>query len=163
MPADLIAAPRHAHARGAAIASICSGVFVLAAAGLLDSGQRQFVPAPVPKQRGGRIGPLLDQVRARLDERWPVDRMAHAAGVSQRILARRMKAATGLTPLGWLTSVRVARAAELLETNETPLADVAAVCGFGSPETFRREFRRARGVSPSQHRAASGAPGTGNM
>jgi len=35
-PAALLAAVRRAHARGARIVSICSGVFVLAAAGLLD-------------------------------------------------------------------------------------------------------------------------------
>lgn len=35
-PAHLLEALRHAHARGARIASICSGVFVLAAAGLLE-------------------------------------------------------------------------------------------------------------------------------
>jgi AraC family transcriptional activator FtrA len=35
-PADLLGALRAAHARGARIASICSGAFVLAAAGLLD-------------------------------------------------------------------------------------------------------------------------------
>lgn len=35
-PEDLVAAVRAAHARGARIASICTGAFVLAAAGLLD-------------------------------------------------------------------------------------------------------------------------------
>jgi transcriptional regulator GlxA family with amidase domain len=35
-PADLVAAVRTAHARGARVASICTGAFVLAAAGLLD-------------------------------------------------------------------------------------------------------------------------------
>lgn len=35
-PASLVAALRAAHARGARLASICSGVFVLAAAGVLD-------------------------------------------------------------------------------------------------------------------------------
>ena len=37
VPAELIAALRKAHGRGARIASICSGAFVLAATGLLDS------------------------------------------------------------------------------------------------------------------------------
>jgi AraC family transcriptional activator FtrA len=35
-PADLVAAVRQAHANGARVASLCSGAFVLAAAGLLD-------------------------------------------------------------------------------------------------------------------------------
>lgn len=228
IPSHLLAALRDAHASGARIASICSGAFVLAAAGLLDGrratthwryasalaerypsihvepdvlyvddgdvltsagsaagldlclhivradfgaacantvarrlvlppqregGQRQFVAAPVPRERGSRIGPLLDAVRARLNESWPLARLAREAGLSSRTLARHMRDRMGETPLGWLTKARVARAAELLETTDVPLADVAAACGFGSPETFRREFRRAHGIAPSQHRA----------
>lgn len=36
VPQDIIEAVRHAHARGARIASICTGAFVLAASGILD-------------------------------------------------------------------------------------------------------------------------------
>jgi len=232
VPDALIKSLQRAHKKGARIASICSGVFVLAAAGLLDGrrvtthwryteqlgalypavrvepdvlyvdegsvltsagsaagldlglhiirrdfgveaanavarrlvlppqrdgGQRQFVAAPVPKAQGGRIAPLLDTMRQELDQPWPVSRMAGQAGLSPRTLARRFGEATGQTPLAWLTSARVENAALLLETTNASLADVALSCGFGSPETFRREFRNQRGISPSQFRAAFGA------
>lgn len=232
VPEELIAALRAAHAKGARLVSICSGAFVLGAAGLLDhrratthwryaerlaakhptadvlpdvlyvddgdvltsagsaagidlclhivrkdfgaeyanavarrlvlpthrdGGQRQFVQAPVPRVRGGRIGPLLDRIREQLDEPWPIKRMAADTGMSTRTFARRFSEATGSTPLAWLTATRVSRAAALLESSNSPLADIAMSCGFGSLETFRREFRSARGVSPSRHRAQFGA------
>ncbi|MEM6774653.1 MAG: transcriptional regulator FtrA [Pseudomonadota bacterium] len=232
VPEELIAALRAAHAKGARLASICSGAFVLGAAGLLDhrratthwryaerlaakhptadvlpdvlyvddgdvltsagsaagidlclhivrkdfgaeyanavarrlvlpthrdGGQRQFVQAPVPRVRGGRIGPLLDRIREQLDEPWPIKRMAADTGMSTRTFARRFSEATGSTPLAWLTATRVSRAAALLESSNSPLADIAMSSGFGSLETFRREFRSARGVSPSRHRAQFGA------
>lgn len=231
VPQPLIDAVRTAHSKGARIVSICSGVFVLAAAGLLDGrratthwrhvdtlraryplidvdddvlyvdegdvltsagsaagldlclhivrndwglgyanavarrlviptqrdgGQRQFVNAPVPKTRGGRIAPLLDQLRETANEEWTVTRMAAIAGLSSRTLTRRFRDSTGDTPLGWLTKIRVALAVELLETTEATLSDVALTCGFGSDETFRREFRRMRGIPPSKHRQAFG-------
>ncbi len=232
VPAPLRDAIRQAHDGGARVMSICSGVFVLAAAGLLDGrratthwrytdalaaacpgadvdpdvlfvedgrvltsagsaagldlglylirqdhgaraaasvarrlvlpaqregGQRQFVPHPEPNRRSGAsIAALQDRIRASLDEPWSVERMARTAATSRRTLARRFADEAGTTPLAWLTSARVARAAELLENGATPLADVAAACGFGSPETFRREFRRATGVSPIRHREQFG-------
>ena len=52
----------------------------------------------------------------------------------------------------WLKSERVFRAAELLENSGSPLSDVWEICGFGSAETFRREFRRMMGVSPVRYR-----------
>jgi AraC family transcriptional activator FtrA len=231
VPDDLVAALRAAHANGARMASICSGTFVLAAAGLLDGrratthwryldqlrerfpdvvvepdvlfvdegdvltsagsaagldlclhivrrdfgtahanavarrlilpaqregGQKQYVAAPVPRERGGRIAPLLDAMRAAMDEAWSLERMAREAGLSRRTMSRRFVEATGHTPLSWLTRARVARAAELLESGSGSLADIAAACGFGSQETFRREFHRLRGTTPSRHRRAFG-------
>lgn len=234
VPEDLCAALRAAHDNGARVASICSGVFVLAAAGLLDGqtatthwrytdtlaqrypqinvdpdvlfvegdrvftsagsaagldlglhiirqdfgaqvaasvarrlvlpaqrdgGQRQFVPRPEPKARvGSSLAALQDRIRASIDEDWPVDRMARAAATSGRTLARRFHEETGTTPLNWIKTERVSRAAELLENGAIPLSDVWEICGFGSAETFRREFRKTMGVPPVRYRERLGTP-----
>lgn len=234
VPEELCEALRAAYRRGARIASICSGVFVLAAAGLLegrtatthwrytdklakkypeinvnpdvlfvegdrvftsagsaagldlglhiirqdfgaqvaasvarrlvlpaqrDGGQKQFVPRPEPKARAGSgLATLQDRIRASLDEEWPVERMAGAAATSGRTLARRFHEEVGTTPLNWLKVERVSRAAELLENGTIPLSDVWEVCGFGSAETFRREFRKTMGIPPIRYRERLGAP-----
>ena len=125
---------------------------------LREGGQRQFLPRPVPRERGDPIAALLDHVRARLDEPWPLERLAREAGTSVRTLSRRLREATGQGAGAWLVEARVARAAELLEGG-TSLADVADACGFGSQESLRRHFRRRRGVSPSRYRAMFGRTG----
>lgn len=232
VPEPLCVALRAAYQNGARIASICSGVFVLAAAGLLngktatthwryteklaarypdvtvdpdvlfvegdriftsagsaagldlglhiirqdygaqvaasvarrlvipaqrDGGQRQFVPRPEPKARvGSGLAALQDQIRAAIDEDWSIERMAQTAATSGRTLARRFHEEAGMTPLNWLKGERVSRAAELLENESIPLSDVWEVCGFGSAETFRREFRKAMGVPPVKYRERLG-------
>lgn len=232
VPHELCVALRDAHARGARVASICSGVFVLAAAGLLDGkaatthwrytdilaerfpnivvdadvlfveadgiytsagsaagldlglhiirqdfgakvaasvarrlvlpaqrdgGQRQFVPRPDPKLRiGSSLAALQDRVRARIDENWSIERMAKVAGMSARSLARRFHDEEGSTPGRWLVSERINRAAELLENKTLSLPDICDACGFGSIETFRREFRKAVGVPPARYRERLG-------
>ncbi|MEP3440965.1 MAG: transcriptional regulator FtrA [Sulfitobacter sp.] len=234
VPEPLCAALRAAYDRGARIASICSGVFVLAASGLLsgksatthwrytdllaerfpdvtvdpdvlfvegdrvftsagsaagldlglhiirqdygaqvaasvarrlvlpaqrDGGQRQFVPRPEPKARAGSsLAQLQDRIRATINESWPLDRMARVAATSGRTLTRRFHEETGTTPSSWLKLERVSRAAELLEDGTIPLSDVWEVCGFGSAETFRREFRKMMGVPPVRYRERLGAP-----
>ncbi|MEL6570264.1 MAG: transcriptional regulator FtrA [Pseudomonadota bacterium] len=233
VPDTLTDSLRRAHANGARIASICSGVFVLAAAGLLqsnratthwrytetlaarhpditvdpdvlfvesgrvytsagsaagldlglhiirqdygaqvaasvarrlvlpaqrDGGQRQFVPRPEPLARvGANLAALQDQIRSALNEDWPLARMAQAAATSERTLARRFREETAMTPLSWLKSERVGRAAELLEDGAIPLNAVWESCGFGSAETFRREFRKAMGVPPVRYRERLGS------
>ena len=234
VPDALCRALKDAHDHGARIASICSGVFVLAEAGLLngkratthwrytekladrypdltvdrdvlfvegdgvytsagsaagldlglyiirqdygaqvaasvarrlvlpaqrDGGQRQFVPRPEPKARvGSGLAALQDCIRASIDEDWPIERMASSAGTSVRTLARRFHEEIDTTPLTWLKAERVSRSAELLENAALPLSDVWEACGFGSAETFRREFRKMMGVPPVRYRERLGAP-----
>ena len=231
VPEPLISALRAAHARGARIATLCSGVFVPARSGLLegrratthwryadilrsefpsievlpdilysedgnlltaagsaagidlclhivrqdfgaevantvarrlvlpahrDGGQAQFVARPVAKERRGRIGPLLDALRQRLNEDWSIARMAELARLSERTLIRHFNDATGLSPLTWLIAERVERSKELLETTDFGLDAIAEASGFRSQETLRHHFRNRTGVSPSAFRRSFG-------
>jgi AraC family transcriptional activator FtrA len=231
VPAPLIEALRAAHARGARIATLCSGVFVPARAGLLEGrratthwryaevlraefpaievlpdilysedgalltaagsaagidlclhivrqdfgaevantvarrlvlpahregGQAQFVARPVAKERRGRIGPLLDTLRQRLNEEWSIARMADLARLSERSLIRHFNDTTGLSPLTWLIAERVERSKELLETTDFGLDTIAEASGFRSQETLRHHFRNRTGVSPTAFRRSFG-------
>jgi AraC family transcriptional activator FtrA len=121
-------------------------------------GQRQFIPRPVPKARpGSGLAPLLDSIRGTLDEPWPIERMASVTATSPRTLIRNFNEEVGTTPLKWLTAERVVRATELIENREIPLTDIWVTCGFGSAETFRREFRKTIGVPPTRYRETLGA------
>ena len=120
-----------------------------------DGAQPQILGMPVAQERGGRISPLLDRMRAHPGEPWPIHRMADAAGLTRRTFARRFKDATGQTPLAWLTATRVERALDMLRQTDAAVRDVAVAVGFGSAETFRREFRKIHGMSPSDWRRTS--------
>jgi AraC family transcriptional activator FtrA len=122
-------------------------------------GQAQYVDHPVPAERAGgsRLAGLLDQVRAALDQDWPVERLAAAAAVSPRALHRRFRDATGLSPGAWLLAERLRRARDLLEASALPIDDVAAACGFGTAATMRHHFRRGMGTSPALYRSSFAA------
>jgi len=58
-----------------------------------------------------------------------------------------------MTPGRFVERVRVEAARRLLEQTSRGVPDVAAACGFGSPETMRIAFRRTLGVSPKRYRS----------
>ncbi len=77
-------------------------------------GQAQFIAPPPDPRVTDRLGPALDWARAHLDKPLTVQDLARESGLSARQLARRMRAETGLTPLGWLHQQRITRAQDLL-------------------------------------------------
>ena len=125
-----------------------------------DGGQAQFVDRPLaPADRGQRLAPLLDQLRADLSRSYSVAEMAALAGLSERSLLRRFKETTGVSPHAWLTRERVRRAQELLEDTRLGIEAIATACGFGSAETLRHHFRQMTRTSPQRYRKAfAGTP-----
>lgn len=226
-PAPLVAALHEAHHRGARLLSICSGVFVLAATGLLDGkratthwryadalreayprievdpdvlyvdegevltsagsaagidlllhlvrrdfgprvvnkvarrlvmpphrdgGQAQFIERPVPSRSDGRLAPLLDVMRKRLDRPMTIAQLASEAAMSERTFLRRFREMTGTTPGEWLVGARVDGAKQLLETGTLAIEQIALQSGFGSAATLRHHFRQRIGIGPSDYR-----------
>ena len=86
---------------------------------------------------------------------WTVGSLATATGVSRATLARRFTTLVGEPPMQFLTGWRLALAADLLRDPDTTLSAVAPRVGYSSPFALSTAFKRARGVSPREHRAAS--------
>ncbi|MCB8883317.1 transcriptional regulator FtrA [Acidisoma cellulosilytica] len=120
-----------------------------------QGGQAQYVEAPMPAERhsGSRIAPLLDAVLARLDEDWPISRLAAEAALSLRSLHRHFIETTGQSPGAWLLAARLIRARDLLETTPLPIEEVAAASGFGTAANLRHHVSLSLGTSPSAYRA----------
>ncbi|MCQ4348992.1 helix-turn-helix domain-containing protein [Pseudomonas stutzeri] len=77
--------------------------------------------------------------------------VAHA-GIPERSLKRRFKAATGVTPIERLQDIRIERAKGLLEEGELAVEAISLAVGYEDASFFRRLFRRRTGLSPSQYR-----------
>lgn len=83
--------------------------------------------------------------------------LAHALGVSERTLHRRLKEASGETPKHFLDRVRFETARMLLETTQKSVKQLAAASGYMDETSFRRAFRRYSGMTPGAYRTWSAA------
>jgi AraC-like DNA-binding protein len=85
---------------------------------------------------------------------WSMDKLAAEAGASRASLARRFQERVGESPMTFLRNWRMALAADLLcQPNET-VSTVAEKVGYATPFAFSAAFKRVRGISPQNHRAA---------
>lgn len=139
---------------GPQIANAVARRFVLPAH--REGGQAQFIKRPV-SQVHNNLAPLLDELRAKLNQPFTVPQIAAMANMSPRTLIRHFKKTTGQPPLIWLTTERIKRSCELLETSSANIDTIAMSCGFNTPETFRHHFRKQMGVSPGKFRSGFAA------
>src|SRR5262249_30277926 len=82
---------------------------------------------------------------------WSVASLAAAVGVSRAWLARRFHELVGEPPMSFLTSWRMALAADLIASGNVSVGSVARKVGYSSPFTFSTAFKRVYGVSPKAY------------
>ncbi|MCT2593010.1 helix-turn-helix domain-containing protein [Streptomyces sp. N2-109] len=124
-------------------------------------GQAQFVERAVVPADDDSLAPVLHWASSQLDRPLTVDELATRAGLSVRTFHRRLRAATGITPMQWLLGQRLSRAQELLESGDLPIEKVSELSGLGTANNLRRHFARHLGVSPTDYRRAFPAGGGG--
>lgn len=90
-------------------------------------------------------------------ERHPVAAMTRLTGLSERSFKRRFLKATGMTPIGYVQTLRLEEAKQWLETSDRPLEAIAEAVGYEDASFFGRLFRRKVGLTPAQYRRRFGA------
>jgi signal transduction histidine kinase/DNA-binding response OmpR family regulator/ligand-binding sensor domain-containing protein len=76
-------------------------------------------------------------------------------GMDRTVLYKKLQSITGLSPSEFIRSIRLKRAAFLLQKGQFQVNEVADKVGFNSTKYFAKYFREAFGVPPS-HYAKSG-------
>ena len=71
--------------------------------------------------------------------------------MSRVALYRKILSLTGKAPLEFIRSIRLKRAAQLLEKSGMSIAEIAYDVGFNNPKNFTRYFKEEFKVLPSQY------------
>ena len=90
---------------------------------------------------------VRDPVRA-----WTLDDLAQTATSSRATLVRAFRKATGVSPLAFLTDLRLGLARHRLGNGATSIDQIAAEVGYQSQAAFSRAFLRKYGVRPGKLR-----------
>lgn len=101
------------------------------------------------------VGPALRLIYNNPGHGWTVANLAAAVGNSRAVFARRFGDLVGEPPIAFLTSWRLALAADMLRAGDTTLTAIARRVGYGTPFALSNAFKRAYGVSPTDYRRSS--------
>jgi DNA-binding response OmpR family regulator len=94
----------------------------------------------------------IDIVEANMsDGDFQIDQFCRAIGMSRSTLNRKLRALTGLSTNVFIRTLRLKRAAQLLEKKSATIVEIAYEVGFNNPSYFAECFRQQFGRSPSEY------------
>lgn len=78
--------------------------------------------------------------------------LCESLNITQSHFSRQFRISTGISPIKYLTNIRLEHSMNLLATTDLEIEKIAAICGFGSGNYFSKVFRKRLGFSPSDYR-----------
>lgn len=128
---------------------------------------RRYITALPTEQTGWLAGardPVIGQTLALLHKQpahpWTISNLARHVGLSRTRLAERFRHFLGEPLMTYLSQWRLKLGAEILQSTDHSIAEVAAAVGYGSEAAFNRAFKREFDSPPAQFRRKSkGHPG----
>jgi signal transduction histidine kinase/ligand-binding sensor domain-containing protein/DNA-binding response OmpR family regulator len=85
------------------------------------------------------------------DTQLSVETLSRHVGMSRGTLYSKLLELTGQTPVEFIRSVKLDKAAQLLEQNELTIAEVAYSVGFSTPNYFAKSFKAKFNMLPSEY------------
>jgi AraC-like DNA-binding protein len=107
-----------------------------------------------------QIGLAIAAIHEAPARRWTVASLASVSAMSRTSFAMRFKAKVGVSPLGYLTQLRMLIAAKRLLEPGARASVVACDIGYDSESAFNTAFKREMGLPPRQYaeKARRGSP-----
>jgi len=116
------------------------------------SGAQAQITSGATGSDGEGLSEIMEFVLRNIDQKLDVDMLAVEVNLSRRTFDRRFRAATGLSPVQWISHQRVLRAQHLLEETDLTVDAIARRVGLSTAVSLRPQFRRIVGVSPQAYR-----------
>lgn len=98
-----------------------------------------------------RVAAAAEYIEKNFGANLDIATLARLAGVSVVRLERDFVEVFGLTPLRYLTKIRLEAAIQMMAGGHQ-IADAAIACGYSDQSAFARRFKAATGMSPREYR-----------
>lgn len=131
----------------------CLSILYSVYAEIVRAENSAYVPLAKRKQLDSAVQYISDHFT---DESLTVASVAHAASMSESNFRRVFKSVYHLSPIRYITLVRLGRAKELICYTTDSLSQIALDTGFANLYYFSRIFKKEVGCTPSEYRTEYG-------
>ena len=119
--------------------------------------QKKLYSSPLPSyektdKKRVKLKKVLKYVREHFSDDVTLYNMAEIAELSPNYFSSYFKSVTDKTPIDYLISYRIERAASKLLSTDLPVTQIAYDCGFNDLSYFIKLFKKHTGFSPAKYR-----------
>ena len=108
---------------------------------------------PLRGRMDERLLRVMEHIGAHLADDLAVDALARVATLSPSRLTHLFTASLGIPPQRYVERERLARAAQLLDSTDRAVGEIARDVGWDDPLYFSRRFSHRHGLSPTAYRS----------
>jgi AraC-like DNA-binding protein/quercetin dioxygenase-like cupin family protein len=110
-----------------------------------------------------QITKALSFIQTHYHEPITLDEIAAISGFSRYYFIKQFQHQLNMTPVQYLTKVRIQKAAELLRSTSTSVTYIAALVGYANANYFNKVFRKTVGVSAGTFRNSKDVVGIDHL
>ena len=103
------------------------------------------------EERDARLDKVYDYVMKNFQKEVAVQDLAALASMNKSSFCRYFKKTTQKTFTGFLNDVRIGFACKLLTEMDMNVSEVSYRCGYNNISYFNRQFKKKKGMSPSDY------------
>lgn len=104
------------------------------------------------QKQSNRLGEVMEYIMRNFDEDISLSQVAAMANMGLTTFCNFFKENYRVTFIEYLNIIRVGHACKLLSSNDQTIAEIAYSCGFSTLANFNRQFKKYKGMTPSQYR-----------
>ena len=129
---------------------ICEGQLI----SILSLFAQQYVMCAAERhiEESHRIADVCRQMHQSFDKNLPISHYANMCNLSESRFSHFFKEQIGISPMQYLTNIRLEKATEYLETSDISILEVSERLGFQNQSYFCRFFKMHTGISPIKFR-----------
>lgn len=117
------------------------------------AGKKETTPPALSPNDQKFMDKVMETIEKHLDNGdLTVEDIAGEVNMSRSVFFKKLKTLTGLSPVEFLREIRMKRAAQLIETEEYNMAQIAYMVGLNDSHYFSKCFKQQYGMTPTEYK-----------
>jgi len=119
----------------------------------LNENEKQITVTGITQNDKAFLSKVTELIEKNMDNgEFIVEDLVKEFAMSRTVFFKKLKVLTGLSPVEFIRTMRIRRAAQLIETTDYSMTQISFMVGINGSRYFSRCFKQMYGLSPTEYK-----------